>query len=257
MSSRQYQSHVGHHLEQLALFVLPGADESEEQADEEENGVSQNESHETEDEGQPTDDYDREQDSLSSGSPKPNAVNEVNNVLDVQQSDKNSERSSGFGELKATQASKDEVTSSFGEHVVSPSMDEGNRTLPEDSLALVAEQAEDDTLIIEQEGKTAEEGARLPSEDEWLRRWTEGRDNAERNRIQRAASKQEREEAEKAAEPEKDPIKFKDAVGRKFNFPWNLCTTWTVRVLSWPSRYYLGECFANPTPVSPEYGGSY
>jgi len=27
----------------------------------------------------------------------------------------------------------------------------------------------------------------------------------------------------------KAPIKFKDAVGRKFSFPWNLCKTWKVR----------------------------
>lgn len=24
------------------------------------------------------------------------------------------------------------------------------------------------------------------------------------------------------------PIKFKDAVGRKFSFPWHLCKTWNV-----------------------------
>lgn len=28
----------------------------------------------------------------------------------------------------------------------------------------------------------------------------------------------------------KAPIKFKDAVGRKFSFPWDLCKTWKVRL---------------------------
>ncbi|EAT88644.2 hypothetical protein SNOG_03439 [Parastagonospora nodorum SN15] len=50
------------------------------------------------------------------------------------------------------------------------------------------------------------------------------------------AAAEELEKAKKAAEEEaarlkpsdapKAPIKFKDAVGRKFSFPWNLCKTW-------------------------------
>jgi hypothetical protein len=52
------------------------------------------------------------------------------------------------------------------------------------------------------------------------------------------AAADELEKAKKAAEEEaaklkpsdapKAPIKFKDAVGRKFSFPWNLCKTWKV-----------------------------
>lgn len=48
------------------------------------------------------------------------------------------------------------------------------------------------------------------------------------------------EAAAKAAEPpppppppeKKQPIKFKDAVGRKFSFPFELCATWQVRQLT-------------------------
>lgn len=54
------------------------------------------------------------------------------------------------------------------------------------------------------------------------------------------AAAEELEKAKKAAEEEaaklkpkpeeaKAPIKFKDAVGRKFSFPWHLCKTWKVR----------------------------
>lgn len=54
------------------------------------------------------------------------------------------------------------------------------------------------------------------------------------------AAAEELEKAKKAAEEEaanlnpkaeenKPPIKFKDAVGRKFSFPWHLCKTWKVR----------------------------
>lgn len=49
---------------------------------------------------------------------------------------------------------------------------------------------------------------------------------------------EELEKAKKAAEEEaaklksvpdkKEPIKFKDCVGRKFTFPWHICKTWTV-----------------------------
>ena len=34
----------------------------------------------------------------------------------------------------------------------------------------------------------------------------------------------------------KKPIKFKDAVGRKFSFPFHLCNTWHVRI----QRSYIG-----------------
>jgi hypothetical protein len=46
------------------------------------------------------------------------------------------------------------------------------------------------------------------------------------------------EEAEKKSPPEKrKPIRFKDSVGRKFTFPFELCATWQVGIL--PFRLYL------------------
>ena len=46
-----------------------------------------------------------------------------------------------------------------------------------------------------------------------------------------AKAKKEGEEAAAAANknPKKKPIKFKDAIGRKFSFPFDLCCTWKVR----------------------------
>lgn len=35
----------------------------------------------------------------------------------------------------------------------------------------------------------------------------------------------------------KPPIKFKDAVGRKFSFPWHLCKIWKVRNLYSIKKY--------------------
>lgn len=48
-SHRQYQSHVGHHLEQLALFALPSHDHDSEG---EEEGEASNREHDTEEEGE-------------------------------------------------------------------------------------------------------------------------------------------------------------------------------------------------------------
>lgn len=63
----------------------------------------------------------------------------------------------------------------------------------------------------------------------------------------RAAEKQ-KEEAEKGSAeatrpsrpPPLDPVRFKDAVGRKFNFPFELCRTWAVSTAySWArSQWY-------------------
>ena len=36
----------------------------------------------------------------------------------------------------------------------------------------------------------------------------------------------------------KAPIKFKDAMGRKFSFPWRICKSWKVRT---STSYYLAE----------------
>ena len=50
-----------------------------------------------------------------------------------------------------------------------------------------------------------------------------------------AAAAAEATAAAEAATPEKKkPIKFKDAIGRKFSFPFELCATWQVRLSSHP-----------------------
>lgn len=53
MSSRQYQHHVGNHLEQLALFVLPDVEEAGEEADEEENSASESDQQPSDHDGSP------------------------------------------------------------------------------------------------------------------------------------------------------------------------------------------------------------
>ena len=44
----------------------------------------------------------------------------------------------------------------------------------------------------------------------------------------REAEEQKRKEEEAAKNVKKKPLKFRDAVGRKFSFPFELCNTWEV-----------------------------
>lgn len=303
MSSHQYQSHVGHHLEQLALFVLPGA---EEQIKEEETETSQNESHNTEDEDWPTLDYEQEKGVLLSGSASPNAIN----MLDANQIGETGEDFIDIGGFKVSQAGNDEFRSTFAEYIESPSTDDGNSTLQDDSLALPAVRGGNDILLTEQQRKTAEEAGKLKRENERLLKLEKQRLDAEEEKNHEEATKRESkmllkmieeetilkyetearlklmkehlneeearnivmaakkeskelmkkvkeesmakeaeeaqrikeeakaklEAAKKAADnDDEEPIKFKDAVGRNFKFPWSLCSTWTVSI----SSHYL------------------
>lgn len=354
-SSHQYQSHVGHHLEQLALFVLPHAEEVEEQIGEEEE--SQDESREMEDEKMPTDDYERDQGVLLAGSPKPNVIKEVNNSLDPQQGDDDSDLSDShelqtitsstlreanevpkavqiplklsnededafegilegkdhqdsdhlphrvqnliqetneafkavgesleearraaqlnpqskelqeqirqlerasqalktqtnsletidYGGPEVPQTSNDEFTSTSAEFVVSPSVAEGNLTLSEMDTAQAAARDKNDTLLAENSAKQ-----------------DKGKEEAATKERHELTNKSAEESMAEAAGPskeavgdDKDPIKFRDAIGRKFDFPWNLCANWTVRKLFLSSHYYLRTSL---TIIPIEYGGSY
>lgn len=268
--------------------------------------MSQSESHETEDENQPTDDYEQEQGVPLSGSPTPNATNDANNVLDLDahQSDENTEPFSDVENFTVPQGSNDEFTSTFAEHAMSPSMDEGNSTLPKHPPEVLAEhevkpEEEAAKLKYENEARLKLEKEHLDAARAKIREEAAKRETEKLMRkIAEEASKKEREEllkkieeveakfryehearlkleerldAEEAkkkkeetskkerAEPLKkivetkasdddnlkEPIKFKDAVGRKFNFPWNLCAKWTVCILFPPSCYYSRTCFIN------------
>jgi hypothetical protein len=61
------------------------------------------------------------------------------------------------------------------------------------------------------------------------------RSEAEEASKKAAEAAKEAEDAKKAAaapppppEEKKAPVRFHDAIGRKFNFPFHLCTKWTV-----------------------------
>lgn len=55
-------------------------------------------------------------------------------------------------------------------------------------------------------------------------------------------------EAKEAAEKAKPPVKFKDAVGRKFSFPFHLVQTWRVslKLLTYSERHTVGTTMTNP-----------
>src|SRR5690606_3657841 len=52
--------------------------------------------------------------------------------------------------------------------------------------------------------------------------------------------------AEEKKKAEKAPIRFKDAVGRKFSFPFHLCQTWNVRGATLPFCLSLPQTPLNP-----------
>ena len=101
-----------------------------------------------------------------------------------------------------------------------------------EEIAKAAEKAAA-AATTEAEKKAADEQAKLKAEAE------EAANKAKAEADEAAAKFKEEKEAAVAAaaaaaapaapEEKKKPIKFKDAVGRKFSFPFHLCRTWEVR----------------------------
>jgi hypothetical protein len=68
----------------------------------------------------------------------------------------------------------------------------------------------------------------------------------------KAAEKLGAENVRKQLEAERGkikPIRFKDALGRKFSFPFHLCASWAVG--------FLGYCRHTSANISLEYGNAY
>jgi hypothetical protein len=210
VSSLQYQSHVGQHLEQLALFALPGAKAAEEQIEEEVDDISHSESDGTEDRNQPTDDYERGRNIPLNGSPKPNAINEENNVLDMQQSD-NSADELGLREAVGIKAANEEVTSKTQWFLSSRATED--ISYPPWNYEEVSE-----------EGKKAKEKRLKEIED-----------------IKASRAKQ----AMNATSDDKAPLTL-IAAGVEFIFPWHLCSTWSVSTPFLFPNPCLSTYFANP-----------
>jgi hypothetical protein len=114
-----------------------------------------------------------------------------------------------------------------------------------DDLAAKAERAASDAKIAEEAAAKAREEVKKEAEakaaDDAAKAQAEAEAKAERAASDAkiaeeaaAKAKKEMEEAAAAAVPpppeKKAPIRFKDAVGRKFNFPFHLCAKWPVSV---------------------------
>lgn len=97
--------------------------------------------------------------------------------------------------------------------------------------AKVAKEAEEKKAAAEAAAKLLEAAKKAREEAE-----AKAAKEAEETKAAHEKATEELEKAKKAAEEEaakhkpndapKAPIKFKDAVGRKFSFPWHLCKTW-------------------------------
>jgi len=104
--------------------------------------------------------------------------------------------------------------------------------------ARAAKEAEDRKAAeaLASAAKTAKEKAEAKAaerEAEYEKAHKEALDDA-RKKLEEAKVAEELAKQEAAAHKPSDdslkgPIKFKDAVGRKFSFPWQVCKTWKVR----------------------------
>jgi hypothetical protein len=167
-TDRQYDSHVGAHLEQLALFVLPQSAEMDTDKEEEEDGVADDTS---------VSDGESEHDLLHGGR-NPNEWQDI--------------------EDDGIEARKVMIREQAAEAAAAAANDAAEKAQEE------AEEAFDEAL------KEAEAKAK--------------------SKVAEAAKKA----AATVPPPEKKaPIRFKDAIGRNYNFPWERCHRWRV------SQYHL------------------
>ncbi|KAI5811534.1 hypothetical protein DFH27DRAFT_474771, partial [Peziza echinospora] len=86
-------------------------------------------------------------------------------------------------------------------------------------------------LLILEERKLDEERRARERRDKEEREEREARARAAaeaeaKEKAAREAEEQKRKEEEAAKNVKKKPLKFRDAVGRKFSFPFELCNTW-------------------------------
>lgn len=116
--------------------------------------------------------------------------------------------------------------------------------------------------------KEAAEKAKKKAEEEAAKKAAEEKEKWDKEMEELKKKAAEVEEAKKKAEEEvknltpgddlkKAPIKFKDAVGRKFSFPWHICKTWKVsrQMRSIVKKYrisdgYLGHGNVDQSSVS-------
>ena len=84
--------------------------------------------------------------------------------------------------------------------------------------------------------KQAAELAKLEAEAEAAKKAAEEKVKYETEVEELKAAKKKFEEEAKSLRPTDDmlkaPIRFKDAVGRKYSFPWHICKTWKVGLCS-------------------------
>lgn len=99
--------------------------------------------------------------------------------------------------------------------------------------------AEEKEKELKEAAKKAKEDAEKEAkkkQDEEKEKWDKLMEEQKKKAAELEEKKKKLEEENKKLKPGDDmlkpPIKFKDAVGRKFSFPWHLCKTWKVSVPS-------------------------
>ncbi|KAI8651414.1 C2H2-type domain-containing protein [Fusarium keratoplasticum] len=188
-SKKQYEKHVGQHLEHLALFTLPdtggeGDDDEDGNEDKEEERLDDGDEDDDDDE----EEEDEEEDWLATDDPRTKVADQQQKAA-TEASDKLNREAQESREIH--QAAKKIIV-------------DGDKEALAEAVASFEEESKMAAAVAEAKGATEKAAQEL------------------KEKIQKE-TKAKPEESEKA---EQAPIRFKDAVGRHFAFPFRLCATW-------------------------------
>lgn len=182
-SEKQYEKHVGQHLEHLALFTLP---DTGEEADEDDEGDEEN-----------------EEERLDEG-------DENNEDEDEEDEDEDWFATDDLGDKAADERWKPAAP---------PFRDSGRSSISFASIRSVYDRG-----VVTHTAFPSKEDVEMPAAVAGAKEAAERVADEPKEKI-REETKAKLEESEKA---EQAPIRFKDAVGRHFAFPFQLCATWQV-----------------------------
>ena len=261
-STKSWTKHVGHHLEQLALFSLPMelfSTDTPDNSDEEPNddgdhssARSSNAEHPECDGNLPGDSISDVEESQVSELLVPDASNPIVNPMEV-----SSMRPNDIDAVPYEPSSEHENQ----DYVRVPAGTSESKIVKDDTLAKEIHELRKMVKRQEEERIAREAGTKIPSEPasddddqdfvrssanksksrmmdddalaKEIRELREMIKHQEEERIAREAELRAEQEAKTAVAKNKPlpdidqpPVLFKDAVGRKFSFPWHLCKSW-------------------------------
>lgn len=252
MALRRLRKHLGQHQEQLALFALPATVEEStvDSDDSNQEGLQlRNDDQDESNDPEEIDDKAFEYRSYSDKDSSENKIARLERLILAQKAEQLKREAAAEAAAELKKRSDEDKLARLEKLILAQKDEQLKREAAAEAARKAAADAADaEAMKIAEEKKAAAEAAKLLLDAAATAREEANRraaGEAEATRLMHeealAEAKAETEElrkakiaAEKAAaklkflDAPKAPIKFKDAVGRKFSFPWNLCKTWKV-----------------------------